>query len=267
MIDYHIHTELCNHAEQPMEAYIKRAIHLGLTEICFLDHLIMDPSLSRQSMAPNEVALYFQAIQHFKYLYRDKIKVKAGLEVDFVPDKIDLIEEILGRFSFDVIGGSAHFINGHAVVSRGSAQDLSMAEFDDLSLTYLDRISHMLDHDYFDMVCHLDVTKKFGQKTSQSFEEKYDEILSKIRYKNLTVEVNTSGYLHPANDLYPGEWLLQKCLEKGIQVTLSSDSHHPNSIAQHFDKALSILYSIGYRNLTGYNRRSPYEIPINGMKP
>ncbi|MBW2249280.1 MAG: PHP domain-containing protein [Deltaproteobacteria bacterium] len=39
MIDYHIHTKLCNHARGMMGAYVKRAIEKGLKEICFLDHL------------------------------------------------------------------------------------------------------------------------------------------------------------------------------------------------------------------------------------
>ena len=264
MIDYHIHTPLCNHAHGTMKAYIDMAIDSGLKELCFLDHLIIAKN-PRSSMARNEVALYFQAIQHFKYAFKDKIKIKAGLEVDFIPSRVDEIKEITGRFSFDVIGSSVHYVNGHTVTSHGSAQTLSPADFDDLYLNYLNRLDEMLDYDYFDVICHLDVPKKFNQTPSHPFTEKYNAILSKIRYKNLTVEVNTSGYSHPVNDIYPGEWLLRKCLEKGIHVTLGSDSHHPNSVAQHFDQALSLLVSIGYKSLAAFTKRSRYDISLNGI--
>jgi len=66
MIDYHIHTMLCNHAEKPMEAYVKQAINIGLQEICFLDHLTMDENGRAQSMSAREKGLYFQAIQRLK---------------------------------------------------------------------------------------------------------------------------------------------------------------------------------------------------------
>lgn len=266
MIDYHIHTPLCNHAYGTMNAYILSAIDKGLKEICFLDHFIASRN-PLSSMAINEVALYFQAIQHYKYAYQDKIKVKAGLEVDFIPSRVEMIKETIDRFAFDMIGSSVHFVNGHTVTAHGSAQDLSPADFDDLCLAYLDRLDLMLDHDYFDVICHLDVPKKFNQQSSHPFTEKYDEILSKISYKKVAVEVNTSGYNHPVNEIYPAEWILEKCLEKGIHLTLGSDSHHPDSVGQHFDQVLSLLSSIGYKSLAAFTGRRRCDISLNDIKP
>ncbi len=52
MIDYHIHTKLCNHARGVMGAYVKRAIEKGLTEVCFLDHLTLsEPGLSNLQLS------------------------------------------------------------------------------------------------------------------------------------------------------------------------------------------------------------------------
>ena len=38
MIDYHIHTKLCKHAEGEIHQYIESAISAGLAEIAFTDH-------------------------------------------------------------------------------------------------------------------------------------------------------------------------------------------------------------------------------------
>jgi len=61
-------------------------------------------------MTPGEVPFYFQAIQLLKHKYRNIINVKAGLEVDFCPEHTDLIRDIVGMYSFDVIGSSLHFL-------------------------------------------------------------------------------------------------------------------------------------------------------------
>ena len=39
LADYHIHTELCQHAEGEASAFRARAVELGLPEICFTDHV------------------------------------------------------------------------------------------------------------------------------------------------------------------------------------------------------------------------------------
>ena len=109
MIDYHVHTSLCNHARGSMETYIRRAVAIGLNDICFLDHLTIQPSETNLSMAPGEVPFYFQALQRLKQRYKGVINIRIGLEIDFNPTYIDLFQEIIARFSFDVIGGSLHF--------------------------------------------------------------------------------------------------------------------------------------------------------------
>ncbi len=69
MIDYHVHTPLCNHAEGAMETYVRYALNIGLKELCFLDHLTFPGHKKMQSMRKEEVALYFQAVQVLKYRY------------------------------------------------------------------------------------------------------------------------------------------------------------------------------------------------------
>lgn len=267
MIDYHIHTMLCNHAEKPMEAYVKRAVDIGLQEMCFLDHLTISENGRDHSMSVRETGLYFQAIQRLKYQYRDQIEIRAGLEIDFDPATMEQVKEVIESFSFDTIGSSVHFVHEKNIVSRrGKKSELSDVDFQKQCQLYLEKMDRMMDHDYFDVVCHLDVIKKFGEPLTDHFDEKFNEILSKIRYKNLTVELNTSGYDHPVKDGYPGLALLKQCRAKGIEITLSSDAHHPDSVGRHFNRALSDLSSSGYNRLAGFYRRQRYLISINSKE-
>ncbi len=263
VIDYHIHTPLCNHAWKSMESYVKKAIERGLQEICFLDHLTVNGQGRRNSMCPSEVGLYFQAVQKLKYQYWKQIRIRAGLEVDFIPDQIDRIHEIIRPYSFDVIGGSVHFVKGMNIVSRRGQTALSRIDFQNLCLHYIEELDQLLNCDFFDTICHLDVVKKFHAPLSEAVVDKFDEILSKIRYKNLTVEVNTSGLTHSAQEIYPGPELLKICFHKGIEITLASDAHHPDEVGRYFKQVISDLVAVGFTHLAGFSRRKRYKIPID----
>jgi len=262
MIDYHIHTSLCNHAEGVMEAYIQKAVDMGLKEICFLDHLIISEPGNKLSMTPGEVPFYFQAIQLLKHKYRNIINVKAGLEVDFCPEHIDFVRDIVGMYSFDVIGSSLHFLDGINVVSHGSQWSRGENDTDYIYGLYLEKFDKMLDYNYYDIICHFDLLKKFGRRPLKTFDKEINEILSKIKKKNLSLELNTSGYNHPVNDAYPSREIIEKCFEKGIFFTLGSDAHKPESVGQHYDKALPLLISAGYSQIVTFEKRCPSMIPI-----
>ena len=266
LIDYHIHTLLCNHAEGSMESYIRSAINLGMTEICFLDHLTIQESEKGLSMAPDEVSYYFQAIQLLKQQYKKAISVKAGLEIDFNPDYTDLFQEITGTYAFDLVASALHFPGGLNIVSGSSAWKHGENDTDYVYGLYYEQLEKMLDFSYFDVVCHMDLIKKFGRKPSRSFDKEVNEILFKIKRKNFCIEINTSGYNHPVREAYPSPDIIAKCHKLGINITLGSDAHTPADVGQHYDRALPLLLSSGYKHLTTFTKRMRSKVPIKQLK-
>ena len=120
----------------------------------------------------------------------------------------------------------------------------------------------MLEYDYFDILCHFDLIKKFNRRASISFDKKIDDILSVVKAKNLGVEINTSGYDHKVKEPYPSQDIIDACIEKEIRLTLASDAHHPEEVGRHFDRAIPLLIAAGCRSLTAYTRRKPSKIAI-----
>jgi histidinol-phosphatase (PHP family) len=261
-VDYHIHTILCNHARSSMEAYIKKAVSMGFQEICFFDHLTLGEPGNRLSMTPEEVPLYFNAVQMLKWRYIGVINIKAGLETDFNPLHVELIQKISEAYAFDVIGSSLHFPGGIDVVSRKSEWSRGEKDSDYIYGIYLESLDKMLDHSYFDIVCHLDLVKKFGGNPSRSFENEFDSIIEKIGRKKLTVEVNTSGYNHPAKEAYPSFDIIKKCCKSGVEITLGSDAHDPESIGQHYDTVLPLILQAGYKQLSVFTKRKWSGLPL-----
>ncbi len=262
MIDYHVHTRLCNHAHGTMEQYIRCAIEKGLSEICFLDHLTLNEGGCDLSMGIDDVPLYLYAVRRLGNAYKNRIAVKAGLEVDFTPIHAETAARILERFSFDVVGGSIHFVEAANIVSKKGNEPGNPPPDAAFYDSYLELIDMMLDYSCFDVICHLDVVKKFGNQPPVDFFEKMDAILTKIKYKNVVVEVNTSGLSHPANAVYPDPIILKRCFEKNIPVTFGSDAHQPEQVGRNFREAVKLLQDAGYRHITGFSRQHRYEIPI-----
>lgn len=245
-----------------MEQYVARAIQAGLAEICFLDHLTLNEKGRDLSMAPRDVPLYYYAARRLQAAYKGQIRVKVGLEVDFTPAYAEAARAVAERFDFDVIGGSVHFIEERNLVSSKSAENRQDVPDPEFYESYLDLLDRMLDYPYIDVVCHLDVIKKFGTMPPDGFYEKLSQILDKIASTGKVLEINTSGRAHPVGAIYPDARILDECRAKNIPLCLGSDAHQPDQVGRGFAAATELIQKAGYGRLTGFNRKIPYEVPL-----
>lgn len=255
MIDYHVHTSLCNHAVGTMEQYVQSALAQGLTTICFLDHLTFQEAGRRNAMFLREVPMYVDVARRLARQYRNQIVVRVGLEVDFSPRHVDQCLDVLNTLSLDVVGASVHFLDGYDVVSRHSAWARGEINPDQIYPEYIRALERMLDFDYFDVVCHLDLPKKYNQQPPPAAIDGFLNVLEKIRRKDLAVELNTSGYRCAVAEAFPSALLLQRCAQLGIPVVTGSDAHAPELVGRDFDRARDLLITAGYRHVTGFSNR------------
>lgn len=250
-----------------MTAFIRHALALGFKEICFLDHLTITDSPNPMSMAVTEVPLYFQAVQHLKRNYSDRIAVKAGLEIEFNPQHTGLFIQIVNDFAFDVVGSSIHQLDGIDIVSAKRGHEAASPESEFIQRRYIETLERMLSYNYFDIICHLDLLKKFGENLHPQLEDRLTETLLKATDRNLAVEVNTSGYDHPASEPYPSPDILTRLCKAGVAITIGSDAHRPEEIGRHFGRALNMIQTAGFRHLsvfTGRRRRQVTIPPVPG---
>ena len=160
------------------------------------------------------------------------------------------------------MASALHFPGGLNIVSGSSAWRHGENDTDYVYGLYYEHLGNMLDFNYFDVICHIDLIKKFGRKPSRSFDKEFNEILLKIKTKNLCVEINTSGYNHLVGEPYPSANIITKCHKLGINITLGSDAHTPAHVGQHYDRALPLILSAGYKHLTTFTKRRGEKIPI-----
>ena len=79
---FHVHTFRCGHAEMVSdEEYIKKAIGLRATDICFTDHAPFPGNPFGGRMKYEELPEYISTLKNLKEQYQRKIKIHIGLEM------------------------------------------------------------------------------------------------------------------------------------------------------------------------------------------
>ena len=88
------------------------------------------------------------------------------------------------------------------------------------------------------------------------------EALDAIAAAGMVVELNTAGWLRPCADAYPSLEILQACRTRGIDVTLSSDAHHPDFLTKDFERGAERLREAGFERIARFRNRERWFEPL-----
>jgi histidinol-phosphatase (PHP family) len=80
----------------------------------------------------------------------------------------------------------------------------------------------------------------------------------------MCMEVNTSGLNKGAYEVHPDPLILDWASEMGVKLTMGSDSHRPDSVAQHFDWIQPLLRNKGFTDLHYFRGRKRLRIDMPG---
>lgn len=251
MVDYHMHSVLSD-GKNTYEEMIQTAIVKGIDEIGFSDHVCL--KLVDWAIRIEDIPVMTSQILDLKSKYRDQIKIRYGVEVDYLPGLEMEIKELLESIPVDYVIGSVHFLG-----DWNFDTDQSMYgkwSNDKLYGKYFKLIQQAAQSDLFDVIGHLDIIKKFRIYPETNQEQLFEDTLKVIKEHNLVVELNTGGLDRPCAEFTPGPHLLEMCFKHQIQVTLGSDAHQAFQIGRYYEKAIDLLTQTGYREITGFNNRS-----------
>ena len=85
--DYHVHSNFSPDSKTSMTKMIETGINLGLKEICFTDH--MDYDINQTDKFVLNYKDYLYTLELMQNKYKDKIKIKKGIELGLQPHLID----------------------------------------------------------------------------------------------------------------------------------------------------------------------------------
>jgi len=254
--DYHMHPRVIEGYDR-VERFIETAINNNFDEICITDHMPLSCSDAADRIKAGGVSEYYKKVRELADIYKDKISIKCGIEIDYHPSVVGEIEEVLSQGDFDFILGSTHIQIFADYLLDGNHK---YTEFADLAWqnTLLAAKSG-----YFTTISHLDMFRwaftlpERFPLIDDGYTEDYhrdiiEEILDVIEEKNLYLEINP--HLAWKNEknfelVYPHMDIVKSAFTRNIKFSYGSDAHVASQVGKMYDmlrehpiysKALSI---------------------------
>ena len=255
--DIHLHTEFSGDSNTPVHAQIEQAIRLGMEEICITDH--HDYDVISEIDFTLDIPRYVEEITRVREEYKDRIHVNLGIELGLQCHLKEYLEQLAGRYPFDFIIGSSHFVNRidpyYPAFYEGKSEDEAYRGYFEATLKRLSLL------DCYDSVGHEDYVVRYGPNknrfyTYEKFADVLDEILKTIIRKGKALECNTGGYKYRLGEPNPSVAILKRYRELGGErITIGSDAHRPEEMGFEFAKAREVLLGCGYEYYCVYRGR------------
>jgi len=255
MVDYHLHTSLCNHATGTLEEYVESALQKGIMNICFSDHIPLDDGFDpRHRMLLKELDVYLDEIIKIQGKYPE-ISILSGIEADYIEGYESYLEDILNRYPFDLVILSVHFIKKWPPGQWVFSFHFPEKSLQEVYTEYFDNLLKGINTGFFDIVGHLDLIKRPGNPVLNTNSPDLEKIMDAVLKKNMSIELNTSGLRKPIDELYPSLDIVNLTVKKGIPLTLGSDAHSPEQVGFYFPELLDILANFKGIKWASYEQR------------
>jgi histidinol-phosphatase (PHP family) len=246
--NYHTHTRFCDGANTAEEMVVA-ALELGCPELGFSGHsyLPFDPDWT---MSPAQTEAYRKEVLRLRDVYRDRISVRLGLELDTCSAPVNPSD-------YDYLIGAVHciFKDGHYISVDYGAKELKKAIQD-----FYDGDIYAFAEDYYreealvyektacTIVAHFDLVTKFMEAglpldcAHPRYRAAADAALDALLKAPVLFEINTGAMSRGYRTTpYPDEFTLSRIAEKGGRVILSSDSHAADTLLFGFEDAMQLV--------------------------
>ncbi len=271
--DYHIHTPYCGHAHGKIIDYVEYAIHKGMKEICFTDHLgryyLTESQKKRYwdwGMNTEKLSRYFRELEDVKDIFKDRIKIRSGLEIDYIAGAEDLILPIIEGYSFDFLLGSIHCLPkfGWKHIANYSGDDIWP-----LFEEYFEAAKGVVTSDLFNSLAHIDFIWRYAKwplnKSGKVFNY-IEDIVETASKHDIAIEINSNGYLW--SQIYtvqggdPFDILVEKIREHNALITIGSDAHKPTFVGKAFEDVAQLMKIKGIKKYCTFEKQKKRENKI-----
>jgi histidinol-phosphatase (PHP family) len=259
-IDYHTHHVRCGHAQGTLEQYVLRGMEIGLAQLGLSDHMpLLHVDLATYppgtAMLMEELPRYVEEALYLKDKYKNDIDIRVGLEGDYIEGYEEQIEAIVTAYPWDYVIGSVHFLGQWDISDHRQTAGWEGKDVYSVYAQYYQYVAQAAKTGFYDYIGHIDVIKRFGFKPKEDTFELEKQALEAVKASGIAIELNASGLRMPCEEMFPSRRMLEYAHAQGIPVTVGSDAHQPERLAQYLDQATALLWEIGYRELATFRQR------------
>lgn len=251
--DYHIHTKASPDAKGNMEECVEEAGKVGLDEIGFSEHLLLQHPMCRSDPFVQLLPIYVKGFFDFKE--KSEFPIKLGIEVDFFPDEVGRIRGLIQNYPFDYVIGSVHVIDNWVIDDPSEMAEYSRRDALQVYEEYFNLVKRLIVSELFDILAHPDLVKIFGARPSNDFSRILVETAEIMAESDMCVEINTRGLRRPCQEMYPSEVFLRILHKHDVPIIFGSDAHEPSDVGRDFQAAIKLAKKVGYTHACIFDRR------------
>lgn len=264
-VNYHSHTHYCDGTNKPIN-YIEEAIEKRLPAYGFSSHAPVNFPTD-WCISDNKLENYLSDVKKIKELYKDKIEVYQGLEIDYIPGIAGRSRHLISKTSLDYFIGSVHFVDAFTDGTPWNI-DTSFKLFEKglgcifnnnirkAATRFYEITRQMIIEDQPDIIGHIDKIKMFNNdgryfnESEKWYSDQLELTINTLKKHNTIVEINTRGfYRYGQDDLYPGEQMIKKLIKANIPLMINSDAHKPEEIIMGMPHAARKIMNLGVHEI------------------
>ena len=267
LCDYHVHSLFSDDSNTPMARQAKQAVNLGLSELCFTDHVDYGVKFDHgdpRSVNRNEnvnYPEYFPAIEEVREQFRGKLTIRAGLEFGVQSHTVREFEDLFTKYrdKLDFVLLSIHQVEDKEFWTQDFQQGKTQEEYN--REYYEEMLRVIRNYRDYSVLAHLDLIVRYDMKGVFPFAKVRDivaEILTTAINDGKGIELNTSSWRYGLTDTQPCREILELYRDLGGEIlTLGSDAHSSDYVASRFEEGREILRSLGYRSFCTFEKMTP----------
>lgn len=266
-VNFHTHTTFCD-GKDSVEEIVDAAIEKDFKILGISSHA-MFPWAGDCHIGALDFEKYCSEVKRIAELKKDKIDVRLGFEVEYIPGISFPTFKTYEKFSPDYLIGSVHYIYTDKATF---AVDLGYDALQDAIKTYFGGDSKKCVQEYFNLqrqmlrlrtsdkdfqiLGHPDLMRKlngklhFFDENDSWYKDEIKLMVSEIKRAGVIVEINVGGIARGYLDTpYPSKEFLTLLAKEKIPVMIASDCHNKDFIDFWFDKAVVYAKNCGVTEL------------------
>jgi histidinol-phosphatase (PHP family) len=264
-----------------IESYVETAAARGVTEVGFTEHLyrcvesadalgrfwddepLTDLAAATERFVVEDRTLSLDAYVAAVTAAKDRgLPVLLGLEVDFFPQSIESVLDLISPYPWDILIGSVHWIGGWSFDRAEAAAEYERRGVRRAYEDYFAIETQLAASGAVDVLAHVDVVKKTGYRLAEPPRDLYQPVVTAAATTGTAIEINTSGLRHPCREMFPNPTFLEMFHDAGVPITLASDAHLAERTAAAFDEAVDLARGAGYTERLRFASRQATAVPL-----
>ncbi len=181
--------------------------------------------------------------------------VKIGIEIcNFQNQKH--VKEIIGKYDFDYVIGSVHFLKGWGYDFSDIKTEWSRHTLEDIYTWYAQEIENLCSGGLYDILGHPFNIRLFKNIPTFDVRPILERVAKALKQANMAIDINTGTlYRYPIAEISPYPDFLEVARAYDLPIITSSDAHQPEDCGRYIDKAVEYAKAYGYDSVLTFSNR------------